>query len=543
MFSLNRACSWIAVVFIPVGIWAQIILPWDSRQSVPDFGMSGGPTVYLNYARPFGYPGVRLTDFSDLTQLNLINGQPDRLLSPWWIEPEHYSAEDKFGPSVFTETDTAAPREMINYKQGDSEFKDFSFTYQRALSPKTYLGIASETRSHVRYIDVIDFDQQNHEFQYLTESETQNIRVRIGYNRLRTPLYTLVFDSISQINILDVSAKLKWDRYTGSIDAGFIHGKNQYRFVLYQQGGDWYWADSVRTQWNSLTLGSWRHEWSSHVNFSASVGYWSQSLGEWHLKMPLTEASLKYASPAVEMLIGMKSIGSTLLPQTDVRLHWRKSYVAAGLVPIFQYDLPRTTCLATSVGQLVTGVKDSTYAFEALIWQGLKGLPARKDSLRNLGGNTAGWSVTSRLDLNWHMRLSLGYEKLIKGSSDYYTFDTERLTWGLEQHLYFFNKALLASLRAWGSTHFNTRSGRLNRVFLDLEPPFALNSKPLYRINYSIEARISEVTIAFTDRNVFQDAVWQPYLGADWPTAYTFASNIPMEDRFRYLTVVWYFTN
>lgn len=533
----------LSIFMLPFWTWGQTILPWDVQQSVPDFGMTIGPTAYLNYARPFGYPGVIIQDFSDLTQLNLVSGQPDRLLSPWWIDSDNEMTPNAFGPGVLSEVDTTASHEMINYKQGDSEFKDFALTYTHALSKQTAIGLVSETRSHVRYIDVIDFDQQNHQLEYFTETEDHNIRVRAGYNRLRTPLYTLETDPILLTTMLDASANLKWDRYSGSVEANFYRGKNRFGLVLWQQGGEWYWADSLRNQWNTLAMGRWDHDFSARTKLSAGGGYWRQTLGEWQFKVPLTQVSLVWIGDHSKVEVGAKTINKTILPSADTQLGFKKMVLGASLVPLLQYDLLRHALSAASVGQTKIGVRDSTFGVEASIWQGLGGVPVRSDSLRHQGGKTAGWAVNSTLEFSWQMRLKVGYEKLTKGTNDYYTYDDGRLTWRLEQHVAFFNNAMLASLHLWGSSHFNVRSGVFNPLTFDLEPPFVGHSSPIHQLNYSIQARISEVTIAFTDRNVLQDAVWQPYMGSDWQTSYAVASNLPREDRFRYLTVVWYFTN
>lgn len=543
MLYLNRTQLRYALLLVSFQIFGQTILPWDDHQPSPDFGISIGPTAYLNYARPLGYPGVQLHEYSDLTRLNLISGQPDRLLSPWWIGSNHNTRHTNFGPTVFTEFDTAASHVMINYKQGDSEFKDFAFTYEHALSKSSYLGFVSETRSHVRYIDVTDFDQQDHQIEYFTETKNLSTRVRAGYNRLRTPLYTLIVDPILLTTSLDADANLQWDRYTGSVESSFSRGKNQYRLVFWQQGGEWLWADSLRNQWNTLALGSWDYHLSPRVTVSTSAGYWRQTLGEWQFKVPLTQASFSRLGDYSTIEFGVKTMDRIVLPNGDAQFNFKKTYIGVSLTPLLQYDLARHKLSATSVGQTKIGIRDSTFAVEASAWQGLSGLPIPGDTLGGTGGTTAGRAVIASLDLRSQTRLSLGYEKLTKGTNDYYTFDDERLTWRFEQHVAMFNNAMLVSLNVWGSSHFNVRSAVFNPVTFDLEPPFVSHSNPIHRVNYSIQARIRDVTIAFTDRNVLQDSVWQQSLGSDWQTSYTVMSNLPQEDRFRYLTVVWYFTN
>lgn len=530
------------LLLAPVLLISQILLPWDDQSSIPDFGVTVGPGVTLNFSRPFGYPGVRISRFSDLTRLNPVNGEPDRLLNPWWSEAND-SSKNIFRPDVITQPDTTGAKVMINYKQGDAEFKNFAFTYQNPLSRETAVGWVSENRRHVRFLDVIDFEQQDHRLEVVTRTDSNEIRVQANYNRLRTPLYVTVYDSSAQTRVLDPSANLKWDRYTGVIDAKFLRNANQWRFLLWQQQGYWNWADSSRNQWNILALSRLARQWSPRLLMQVSVGFWQQTLGEWQLRAPLAELFISGQVRQLSTEMGIKSIGSSVLPAGNLQWRLGPTYLGARLEPILQYDLPGEALYTTTVGQFYLGIRDSTYSAEIMTWQGFQGVPARWNSSNSPGGKTAGWSVKSHWELPWQMRLTLGYQVLAEGAADYYTFDQRRLRWGVEQQVFLFNNALLASLRAWGESHFDVRSARLNEGTMLLGTPFLLRSEPVHRLNYSIEARISDIIIAYTDRNVLQDTVWQDYLGSDWPASYTVASNLPPEDRFRYLTVVWYFTN
>ncbi|MCF7902067.1 MAG: hypothetical protein K9M19_01445 [Candidatus Marinimicrobia bacterium] len=530
------------LIFVPILLSAQILLPWDVPLSTPDFGATVGPAVTLNFSRPFGYPGVRITHFSDLTRLNPVNGEPDRLLNPWWFEDSETS-QKTLRPDVITQPDTLGAKVMIDYKQGDAAFKNFAFTYQNLLSRETAIGWVSENRRHVRFLDVSDFSQQDHRLEYVTRTKTSNIRIQANYNRLRTPFYTMKFDTLAQTSVLDPSDNLKWDRYTGIIHAEFVQNANLWQFVLWQQQGFWQWADSTRNQWNVLALSRFEREWSSRFRVRVGLGYWQQTLGEWRLRAPLTELHFSSEGPHLNIALGMKSVGSSVLPVGN--LQWQQGwfYLGARLESILQYDLPGETLNTASGGQVFLGVRDSNFSVEVMTWQGLAGLPPRWNSTGVTGGETAGWAMKSNWNLPWQMRLRLGYEELTEGSADYYTFDQRRLLWGMDQNVFLFNNALLASLRLWGTSHFDVRSARFYEETMHLGTPFLLRSEPVHRLNYSIEARISDVIIAFTDRNVLQDPVWQDYLGSDWPATYTVAANLPPEDRFRYLTVVWYFTN
>lgn len=539
-FSIARRIAYL--ILVPILLSAQIILPWDIPSSTPDFGVTVGPAVTLNFSRPFGYPGVRLTHFSDLTRLNPVNGEPDRLLNPWWFEVSD-SSQKLLRPHVITQPDTLGAKVMIDYKQGDAAFKNFAFTYQNLLSRETAIGWVSENRRHVRFLDVSDFAQQDHRLEYVTLTETSNIRIQANYNRLRTPLYEMMFDTLTQTNVLDPASNLKWDRYTGIIDAEFVQNANLWQFVLWQQQGFWQWADSTRNQWSVLALSRLEREWSSRFRVRVGLGYWQQALGEWRLRAPLTELHFSSEGTHLSAALGMKSMASTVLPVGN--LQWRQGwfYLGTRLESILQYDLPGEALNTASVGQVFLGVRDSNFSAEVMTWQGLAGLPSRGNSTGAIGGETAGWAVKSHWTLPWQMRLKLGYAELTEGPTDYYTFDERRLLWSMDQNVFLFNHALLASLRLWGTSHFDVRSARFYGETMHLGTPYLRRSEPVHRVNYSIEARISDVIIAFTDRNVLQDPVWQDYLGSDWPAAYTVAGNLPPEDRFRYLTVVWYFTN
>lgn len=527
---------------IPIFLSAQILLPWDTPTGKPDFGISVGPAVTLNMNRPFGYPGIRFTHFSDLTRLNPVNGEPDRLLRPWWIEGEDDSPE-VFPSTITAQPDTLGAKVMINYKQGDAEFKNFAFTYQNLLSRETAIGWVSENRRHARFLDVTDFELQDHRLEYQTKSESGTIVVQADYNRLRTPLYVTVFDSVTQANVLDPTANLNWDRYTGVVDARFGRNKNRWQLLLWQQQGAWEWADSIRNQWSILALARLERNWTSRLRLQASAGYWQQTLGAWQLRAPLAEVLLTNDGTHLSAALGMKSIGSAIFPAGNLRLERGLFYLGTRLESILQYDLPGQVLHATSVGQGFLGVQDSSFSMEVMMWEGVGGLPAPWTAAGTPGGKTAGWVVNSGWQLPWQMGLSMGYEELTKGATDYYTFDQRRLSWGIDQNLFLFQNALLASLRLWGTSHFDVRSARFQADTMQMRTPFLLRSEPVHRLNYSIEARISDVIIAFTDRNVLQDPVWQNYLGSDWPVSYSVAANLPPEDRFRYLTVVWYFTN
>ncbi|MCF7796150.1 MAG: hypothetical protein K9N11_06515 [Lentisphaeria bacterium] len=541
---INRHTGPVFAIFlsVPLFLSAQILLPWENLSSVPDFGVTAGPAVTLNFERPFGYPGVQIRQFGDLTRLNPVNGEPDRLIYPWWSAVSD-TTQILLRPPVIHEPDTLGARVMIDYKQGDAAFKNFAFTYKNALSRETAIGWVSENRRHTRFLDVIDYEQQDHRFEYLIQTSNSSIRVQANYNRLRTPFYTIIFDTLTQTSVLDPSDNLNWARYTGVIDAQFIRNTNRWEFLLYQQQGFWHWDDSTRNQWSVLALSRLERRLAKGFMFNAELGYWQQKLGEWNLGVPLAELFVSREGSSFNAALGIKSMGSEILPTGHLRWQRNWFYLGGRLESILQYDLPGGSMHTTSVPQGFLGIRDSIFSAEIMTWQGLGGLPSRWRSVMTSGGRTAGWVLKSQLTLPWQMRLKVGYQELTKGSMDYYTFDQRRVVWGVEQYLFLFNNALLATLRLWGTSHFDVRSARFQSESMQLKTPFLLRADPVHRLSYSVEARISDVIIAFTDRNVLQDPVWQNYLGSDWPATYNVASNLTPEDRFRYLTVVWYFLN
>ncbi len=531
------------LLILPLGLAAQILLPRQELSPFPDFGVSISPTAYLTLTRPYGYPGIPLNNWSDLLHLNPVNGQPDRLSRAWWVErPDTVTALLR-SPALTAPADTSAPQIMIDYKQGDAYFNDFSFWYHKSFSRNTFMGFSSENRSHVRFSDVITYDQQDHRFEYFSRGAKSSVRVTAGFNRLRTPFYQLTTDPLTGDQTLSTQSNLHRDRFNGSLDARYSDSKYNGRLILWQGAGAWRWADSTRNEWTRLFAATLSRPLTTHVSAHLEAGYWSQALGEWQLKAPLAVGNLHWNSNRFQMDLGVKIFGKTKFPTGKIRFQSRHFFVETALRSVLQYDLLSGTAHGVSVVLGESGYADTTFSVKLSTWQGLGGLPLPWDSTQTVPGTIRGIAFKSKLELPWLMSLRIGAAKILKGESTYDVYTTQVLNWGLDQHVYLFKRALLATLRLWGVHDFDSRSGIFNLQTQQLEPPFVIHSKTINRLNYSIEAHISDVIIAFTDVNLLQDEVWKPYFGNSWPVSYPVGRNLPPENRFRYLTVVWYFTN
>ncbi|NQV16218.1 hypothetical protein HQ531_12225, partial [bacterium] len=222
--------------------------------TIPDFGAVSGTWGHLQFYRPFGMQGIVLEDWRDLTTLQPISGEPLNTDRQAWLPLDiNQSLWSQMHPDLTSVADTTAPSLLVNYKQGDGVYKDFTIWYHNSLGDSTRYGWNSKLRSHQRFALVTIYDEQRHRLQFENRSGEKVLRAEIGYDHQINPLYMYEFDTTALVWNFNDNLKLGSDRFDG-----YLHWKKTDSLALgseifiWSQGGIWEWPADARNSFSTL---------------------------------------------------------------------------------------------------------------------------------------------------------------------------------------------------------------------------------------------------------------------------------------------------
>lgn len=523
----------ISLLCLPIYSMAQVDLFAVTTSTTPDFGATNGTWGHLQFYRPFGIKGVELQDFRDLTGISPLTGEPLNTDRQGWIPiMKNASLWDQMHPDLTAPADTIAPSTLVNYRQGDGIFKDFTLWYHNSLDKNTRYGWTSKLRSHPRLAEVTVHKEQRHRFQANTVSEDRFFQVEAGYTHRINPLYTLAQDSALNW-YYDDDPQIHSKRWDGSVawnnlDSSAI-GTEIFAWV---QGGIWSWQGEERNSLYSIAFADHSFSMLGLGTASVQLGVISKQFGGTSRTQQFAEFTLpSWSGKHYQVELGVRNLGQTpMFPKVKVQSN-------LGVLKIdyqtHQVIEERLWYSKISVAQLheVTAGLNFTHARLALRgWTG-------KDE----GNPVSGYAGEGQVHLPWKMSVMLGGAVLQQASD--WVFSEKYLNWEINQELTLFKNALYADLKIWGKHMPDTRLGLLDIENFEVSNSNYTGDELLHILNYTISGQVGTVLVSFTDQNTLHDGLWSQYADIPWEPQFSIMANQVSNSRFRYVSIIWTFDN
>jgi len=501
--------------------------------TAPDFGGMSGTWGHYQFYRPFGVQGVPVTDWRDLTGLSPLTGEvlnTDR--QGWQPLFEAEGLWDQLHPSLTTDADTTAPSTMVNYRQGDGIFKDFSLWYHNSLDQQIRFGYAGKLRSHPRIIEATVYDEQRHRVQIQSLQDGHKLVLEASYDHQINPLY-LLSQNDQQLWIYDDGAQIRSDRWEGSFEWNDLDSSGQgSELFLQAQAGTWIWESGERRSLNVLSYARHHREFLGQRTGNITLGLISRQFGGNKRTQPFAE--LRWSASNGErhhLELGLNKLGGlAFFPLLNLQVSPGIFRLGLESHQIIHERLWESEISQAQILELQGGLDLRQGGLRISTWQG-----------RDDGQPIAGSSSQVYLHFPWEMSLKLGAAQLHQHQD--WVFSRTQFNWELVQRAKLFRDALHARLRVWGQHYADTRPGLLDPVNFEITAsPFA-REDGLHLLNYTLSAQVSTVIISFTDQNMLHDQLWSQYAEIPWNLDFYIMANQIPNSRFRYVSIIWTFDN
>ncbi len=527
--------SFIVMLAMPMLTVAQLDQPAVVVQDVPDFVAVAGTWGPLQFYRPFGLKAIVMDDWQDLATTYPINGEPLNTDRQGWLPLTGVTTIwAQMHPALTAEADTTAPSLLVNYHQGDGDFKDFTLWYHNSLGPATRYAWTSKLRSHQRFLGVQLYDEQRHRIQVEDRFDEQVLRVEVGYDHQVNPLYMYELDTTLQIWDFNNNLQLRSDRWDGNIHWQNLDSNSLgSEFFAWVQGATWEWPAAQRRSLSSLAYFGHRFKVGNGSPAELKVGIISKRLGGDRSKRHFIEARLpRFEYKILSLDLGLKNLGQwRFMPMIKAHLDYdpiKLTYQTRQLIDEQTLNPKLTT---TTIHQFNSLIKYPVFEISLGGWQG-----------QNDQGAVSGLEAYTRLSFPWMMKLKLGGSLVDPGAD--WIFAEKQIVWELDQDLVLFDQAMFANLKIWGRHLIDPQQGFLDPQSLLVRPTSITSTVPvLHLLNYTIHVQVSTLIIGFTDTNMLQDNLWSQYLPAASTLEYPIMANQFTESRFRYLSLIWVFDN
>ncbi|MCF7807177.1 MAG: hypothetical protein K9N38_01470 [Candidatus Marinimicrobia bacterium] len=529
-----RVCIAVVTALIAGNLFAQVAYPSVIESEGIEFGGVSGTWGHLQYHRPFGMRGIIMLEWKDLTTLNPINGEiinTDR--RGWSNLDSSVSYWDQIHPTLVTPQDTLAPSLLVNYKQGDGDFSDFSVWYHNSLGSSTRYGWTSKLRSHQRFLNVTGYYDQRHRLFIQHELKAKLLNVEVNYARHVNPIYVFEYDASSQLEVYRDDYTLYSDRWGGSVELiASDSSDSSSEFFIWIEGGSWEWGGGERNSLSSVAYYSRDLPLGSITQLRFKLGLLSNALGGYSSTRHFIDLIVPFDFTSnLAMDLGLRNIGtSDWLPSVHARLkmgnlgiQYRIHHQIVNQVWMPEFNARSVHLLSSTLDLKV--MKPYVGA-----WLG--------DS-----GGTQGTYAGIDLALPWRMTINMEGAQ-VSGTSDW-IWSRQQLKWKVEQTFTLFNHALNGNLRIWGRHLLDPEQGTLDpKTFIvGTLPEDGLSSPAINLLNYTISAQVSKLVLAYTGGNVLQDQTWSTLVDVSWDTEFALMKNQLPDNRFRYLSLIWVFDN
>lgn len=524
----------ISITLFSTLLMGQVDHPGMLRTETVDFGGVSGTWGHLQIHRPFGGRGIVLQEWKDLVTLHPINGEflnTDR--RGWMPHDEDASYWAQIHPVLISPADTAAPSIMVNYKQGDGDFSDFTLWYHNSMGGATRYGWTSKLRNHKRFLDYTSYYDQRHRLFLDHEMGDRKLQVEVNYDQHINPMYLLEQDTTT----LGYTTRDDWgvsaDRWSGSLSLQNDDsvGTGSELFV-WMEGGVWSWVEGRKKSVRSMGLYRRNFQVGSLPSIRLVFGYFGGELGGYSSFQNFTEVSIPVQfGESVTLNAGLRNVGrSHWLPTIEANLisSWLKlSYSTQHLLT---HQLWNPAFSALNVNHLHAELSTGWVRPYAGGWAGSSG---------DLSGYYAGLHLKTPWLLTGSVRASQS------STSDEWVWAGRQVEWELDHELTLFKKALNGKIRVWGRHLFDPMLGNLDPATLIVDPNSGTSApeRVLNLLNYTVSGQVSQLIIAYTGSNVLQDPNFEAYGKLPWETQFSLMSNQASNLRFRYLTLIWVFDN
>jgi len=528
-----RVRLWSSLVLLPFMGFSQMGQGAVFTQHAPDFGGVFGTWGQVQYYRPFGLHAILVNDWKELTQIHPLTGEPFNTDRVDWMHFEpHASLWEQSYPGLVSQADTLSPITIVSYKQGDLLFKDFNLWYASAMNSALRFGWYSKLRSQYRALNFSSYDEQQHMFQLEAALPSSQLRLDVGYKHQLNPLSMFYADS-SGLLLSNDSLKFLSDRWEGQLLWSTLDSLGSGREVFLRiQNGDWTWSRYHERASHGLAYVDQRFPLFGRRPFQLKIGYQFDQLGTRQFSRLLASVRLPPLQKGnFQAQLGLEYLDK-LLPTLDLSYGFGKfglSYQTQTLVQDHLYQEQH------DVG-LIHDLRSH--------WQGKGGGYELRSWAGAIAGNkTIGYQLSGNWQLPWDMELSLSFAQA-ETDTAYWIMTGQQISWDVIQELRLLDGALNTHFKLWGRHLLEPQSGALDVLsFTPVRTPLQSNTSSLDILNYTVEAQVRSLVIAFTDSNVLQDPFWTNRSGINWDPQFSIMSNQIPEYRFRYLSLIWIFQN
>ncbi|MBT3253235.1 MAG: hypothetical protein HN995_04420 [Candidatus Marinimicrobia bacterium] len=523
----------LVVLCSPLISFAQLDQFASVGNNYPDFGAISGTWGHLQFYRPFGVRGIVVDDWRDLTVISPLSGEPFNTDRQGWIPHDPgASLWRQMHPSLTAPADTLAPSTLVNYRQGDGVFKDFTLWYHNSLDTETRYGWTSKLRSHPRVLDATVYDEQRHRFQVNTSKLGNYFQIEAGYDHKVNPLYMLAQDSLFAW-YYDDDPQIHTNRWDGSFEWNNLDSNSRgSELFAWVQGGLWEWSGGERRSLSQMAYLSHRFDLLGLKSVAMKMGYVSKEYGGNKRAYQFSELSLpEWRGNHHSLKVGFRTVGhSHFVPIVN-------AHFGAGPLSI-QFDTHQ---------HIKESIWDANFS-NSLIEKWSAGLNFNHVNLlvntwRGSVDETliVGHAGEGRIRLPWQMTAMFGGG--IMDMTHDWIFSKQYINWEVNQEVSLFKEALHGKLKVWGKHWFNTQPGLLDSENFQTEYSGFEGEEVLHLLNYTISGQVSTVIVSFTDQNMLQDELWSQYGSTTWNPHYSIMANQTPNSRFRYLSIVWTFDN
>mgnify|MGYP006883055287 CR=1 FL=1 len=524
----------IVLLLLPMMVFGQLDHISVVSDGVPDFGAVDGTWGHLQYYRPYGIKGIELKDWRDLSEVSLLSGEPFNTDRQGWI-PLDSSASMwyQMHPELTAPADTTAASLLVNYKQGDGAFKDFTLWYHNSLDEQTRYGWTSKLRSHPRVLLATEYDEQRHRVQMNRETEEYSLTTEAGYTHQVNPLYAIRFDTTLSNYVYDDTPQIISDRWDGNVEWNNLDSNGTGSEVFASvQAGIWSWQAADQKSIVGTAYYGKRFSLGQYEPFLFKMGMISKQLGGTRR----TRALLEFISPRLHWknlssTVGIKNIGkNALLPDIDLQFKRSLLNLTYETVHVIEDRTWDPNFASTLLHQISSSLNFSNLSVGARGWQGKRGEVS-----------VSGVQLGGQFYFPWEMKLNIDYNQ-VNNPADW-VFSEKFIDWELHQDFTLFKQALHSHLKVWGKHLLDTRPGILDLDNFQISNGISEGEKTLHLLNYTLSAQVSSVIFSFTDQNMLQDDLWNQYADIPWNINYTLMENQLTQSRFRYLSIIWVFDN
>ncbi len=529
----NRLLNIFFIYCFPLFSMAQVDRFAVIGMNYPDFGAVSGTWGHLQYYRPFGVNGIVVNDWRDLTSVSPLTGEPFNTDRQGWIPHDpKASLWQQMHPFLTAPADTSAPSTLVNYRQGDGIFKDFTLWYHNSLDKETRYGWTSKLRSHPRVLDATVYDEQRHRFQANTVTGGNYLGIEAGYDQKINPLYMLAQDSLFAWYFND-DPQIHTNRWDGNIEWNNLDSNSQGTEVFaWVQGGVWKWSGGESRSLSQMVYASHRFNLFKMGPAGIKMGYLSKQFGRKKRASHFSEFSFpEWSGKSHSLKVGFRTIGrSHFVPIVNAIYGVGPLSIQFETHQLMEERIWDSKISNTLIEKWSAGLNFNSVNFMLNTWRG-----SDEEML------ISGYAGEGRVRFPWQMSAMFG-GAIMEMTHDW-IFSKQYINWEVNQEVNLFKDALHGVLKVWGKHWVDTQPGLLNSETFQTTYSGYQGEDRVHLLNYTISGQVSTVMVSFTDQNILQDDLWSQYGSTSWNAQYSIMANQTPNSRFRYLSIIWTFDN